>query len=129
MTNPSKVIGIWIALEDADIENGCLWFIPGSQTKPTSRKMIRNPSPDGPITVFVGGEDVYDDAAFVAAPVKKGSAVVIHGHVAHKSEKNLSERSRGIYTFHIAESHQTEWCKENWLQPTAEYSFPKLYTS
>ena len=24
------VTGIWIALEDAKIENGCLWFIPGS---------------------------------------------------------------------------------------------------
>ena len=30
MNEPSKVIGLWIALEDADIENGCLWFIPGS---------------------------------------------------------------------------------------------------
>ena len=29
---PLKIIGIWIALEDATIENGCLWFIPGSQT-------------------------------------------------------------------------------------------------
>jgi len=30
MNEPSKVIGLWIALEDAEIENGCLWFIPGS---------------------------------------------------------------------------------------------------
>ena len=22
--------GIWVALEDAKIDNGCLWFIPGS---------------------------------------------------------------------------------------------------
>lgn len=25
-----KVVGIWIAVDDAEIENGCLWFIPGS---------------------------------------------------------------------------------------------------
>ncbi len=25
-----KVMGLWIALEDATEENGCLWFIPGS---------------------------------------------------------------------------------------------------
>ena len=30
MTNPSKVLGVWIALEDATKENACLWFIPGS---------------------------------------------------------------------------------------------------
>jgi phytanoyl-CoA hydroxylase len=29
-TEPLKVIGIWIALEDCTLENGCLHFIPGS---------------------------------------------------------------------------------------------------
>jgi ectoine hydroxylase-related dioxygenase (phytanoyl-CoA dioxygenase family) len=29
---PLKIMGVWIALEDATIENGCLWFIPGSHT-------------------------------------------------------------------------------------------------
>lgn len=27
---PLQIMGVWIALEDATIENGCLWFIPGS---------------------------------------------------------------------------------------------------
>ncbi|XP_064346671.1 phytanoyl-CoA dioxygenase domain-containing protein 1 isoform X4 [Camelus dromedarius] len=27
-----RVLGVWIALEDATLENGCLWFIPGSHT-------------------------------------------------------------------------------------------------
>lgn len=27
-----RVLGMWIALEDATLENGCLWFIPGSHT-------------------------------------------------------------------------------------------------
>lgn len=25
-----QVMGVWIALEDATLDNGCLWFIPGS---------------------------------------------------------------------------------------------------
>lgn len=29
-TEPMKLMGFWIALEDATLENGCLWFIPGS---------------------------------------------------------------------------------------------------
>lgn len=29
-TDPMKLFGIWIALEDAKEENGCLYFIPGS---------------------------------------------------------------------------------------------------
>lgn len=27
-----RVLGLWIATEDAMLENGCLWFIPGSHT-------------------------------------------------------------------------------------------------
>ncbi|XP_039201040.1 phytanoyl-CoA dioxygenase domain-containing protein 1 isoform X3 [Crotalus tigris] len=28
-----KVMGLWVALENATQENGCLWFIPGSHTR------------------------------------------------------------------------------------------------
>lgn len=27
-----RLLGLWIALENATLENGCLWFIPGSHT-------------------------------------------------------------------------------------------------
>ena len=36
MNEPSKLIGLWIALEDAEIENGCLWFLPGSHKQGSS---------------------------------------------------------------------------------------------
>ena len=29
-TEPLKIAGVWIALEDCTVENGCLQFIPGS---------------------------------------------------------------------------------------------------
>ena len=45
ITNPSKVVGVWIALEDAKIDNACLWFIPGSQKseKPLSVYLLQIP--------------------------------------------------------------------------------------
>jgi len=27
---PLRVVGLWLALEDAAVDNGCLWFLPGS---------------------------------------------------------------------------------------------------
>ena len=27
---PQRVVGLWLALEDATVDNSCLWFIPGS---------------------------------------------------------------------------------------------------
>ena len=29
-TEPMNIVGFWIALEDATLENGCLHFMPGS---------------------------------------------------------------------------------------------------
>eukprot|EP00057_Strongylocentrotus_purpuratus_P021053 XP_011675527.1 PREDICTED: phytanoyl-CoA dioxygenase domain-containing protein 1 [Strongylocentrotus purpuratus] len=88
-TDPLKLTGYWIALEDAEIDNGCLYFIPGSHSR---------------------------------------SLILIDAKVVHRSSQNTSDRSRHIYTFHIAESEKTDWSEENWLQPTSEMPFPQLYT-
>jgi phytanoyl-CoA hydroxylase len=49
-----------------------------------------------------GLAEVEDNEEFVMGEVKKGSLVLIHGNVLHKSERNLSSRSRFIYTFHVS---------------------------
>lgn len=37
-TEPNSIIGYWIPLEDATLENGCLWFIKGSQKDGLTRR-------------------------------------------------------------------------------------------
>uniref|UniRef100_A0A3P8Z4W8 Phytanoyl-CoA dioxygenase domain-containing protein 1 n=1 Tax=Esox lucius TaxID=8010 RepID=A0A3P8Z4W8_ESOLU len=123
-----RVMGVWIALEDATVDNGCLWFIPGSHNNGITRRMVRNTKDTYPLTDFVGREANHDDELFIPTPVKKGGVVLIHGEVVHKSEPNVSEKSRHVYTFHIMESQKTKWSPENWLQPTEELPFPALYT-
>jgi len=136
-THPlGKVIGIWIALEDAKIENGCLWFIPGSHKEVQSQgdvpvRFVRVKPEDvekeGCTTKSTGDHPKYDENAFVAAPVKAGDAIVIHGLVVHKSEPNRSENeSRHIYTYHIVEQEATTWDPDNWLQPTSNTPFTPL---
>lgn len=46
-------------------------FSPGG----ISRRMVRNPPGVFPLTDFIGREPEYDDGKFVAAPVKKGTAL------------------------------------------------------
>lgn len=36
-----RILGFWIALEDATQENGCLWFIPGSHTSKSPGSLVR----------------------------------------------------------------------------------------
>ncbi|XP_066112092.1 phytanoyl-CoA dioxygenase domain-containing protein 1 isoform X1 [Saccopteryx bilineata] len=123
-----RVLGLWIALEDATLENGCLWFIPGSHTSGVSRRMVRAPAGSAPGTSFLGSEPAWDTSLFVPTPVWRGALVLIHGEVVHKSEQNRSDHSRQAYTFHLMEASGTIWSPENWLQPTAELPFPPLYT-
>uniref|UniRef100_T1J7T0 Fe2OG dioxygenase domain-containing protein n=1 Tax=Strigamia maritima TaxID=126957 RepID=T1J7T0_STRMM len=126
-TTPQNCFGFWIALEDATTDNGCLWFIPGSHNEKLIRRMIRNPESDGPATIYTSLDTYFPDSQFVPEPVKKGSLIVIHGLVIHKSGSNLTNQSRDIYSFHLIESNQTEYSDNNWLQPTVLLPFPSLY--
>lgn len=128
-TQPNTLVGFWIALEDAEVENSCLWFAPGTQSLEVKRRALRTRErEDQPYCVtFEGKDESVDDKDFVPAPVKKGSLVLIHGCVMHKSELNVSKRSRHVYTFHLYDKGVSEWSEKNWLQPTNEVPFIPLY--
>src|SRR5205085_8464716 len=40
-TEPLKVLGLWFALEDSSIENGCLWAIPGGHKLGLKSRFMR----------------------------------------------------------------------------------------
>jgi phytanoyl-CoA hydroxylase len=39
-TTPSRVLGVWFALEDATKENGCLWMAPGQHRSPLRERYV-----------------------------------------------------------------------------------------
>ena len=143
--DPLKLVGLWFPIDDATLENGCLWYVPGSHKLPIKSRFKRSPENK---MVFDGKDHEMNDDDWVAAPVKKGtylkiqsaylilrgffisigSVVLIHGQVVHKSEANKSAKSRHAYTFHMVETEGSEYSKENWLQPTETLPFPKLFS-
>ena len=137
-TDPPSAVGFWIALEDATMDNGCLSFAKGSHRRaPVKSRFIRK---EGGGTGFedVAGakfpenlevEEREDDEeeGYELGEVKAGTLVLIHGNLLHKSEKNLSGKSRFIYTFHVIEGKH-EYDSKNWLQPP-DKGFTKLYQS
>ncbi|KAJ7371308.1 Phytanoyl-CoA dioxygenase domain-containing protein 1 [Desmophyllum pertusum] len=126
-TEPPSAMGLWIPLEDCTLENGCLHFVPKSHNDGITYRMVRNPEQGTP-TIFTGSKEEFDDKDFIPQLTKKGCLVLIHGTVLHRSFPNKSEKSRHAYTFHIVEQENTEYSKQNWLQPTPELPFPVLYT-
>lgn len=104
-TEPSTAMGLWFALEDATADNGCLSFVPGShKTNRLTKRLVRVPGGGTNIVRVPGTEDVVEvdweapEVEWVAAPCAAGDLVLIHGAVIHRSERNLSDKSRFIYT-------------------------------
>lgn len=128
-TDPVKLLGYWIPLEDATIENGCLWVLPGSHKGEVYKRFIRD-SEDKTSLITVVDTPLFEDNELIPVVVPKGSCVLIHGKVLHRSEKNLSDKPRPAYTFHIIETNGTKYSTENWLKPSKEENpFLPLYTT
>lgn len=126
-TQPMNLVGYWIALEDADLDNGCMWFAPGSHKSGVVGRLKRQYESINVDIVYEGGSPSTRPEDFVAVPVKRGDLVLIHGEVVHKSGANCSDRSRNIYTFHLYDANTSVWSEDNWLQPTSDLPFPFLY--
>ena len=127
-TEPKTLFGFWLALEDADEENGCMWFAPGSHNRELTVRCLRETGKDGHVEMKIEGTppDLLDDQ-FKSAAVKKGTMILFSGEVVHKSGKNDSDRSRNIYAFHVYDAGVAKWDERNWLLPTEELPFPHLY--
>ena len=121
------VVGFWVALEDATIRNGCLWFEPGSHQKEIQSFYERTDESNFE-TMKLRNPQQYDDSKFVPCEVKAGDLVLIDKAVIHKSEQNTSEKPRDAFTFHVNENYNADWSKLNWLQPTGRSaSFPVVF--
>ncbi|XP_015514525.1 phytanoyl-CoA dioxygenase domain-containing protein 1 homolog [Neodiprion pinetum] len=127
-TQPPRLLGFWIALEDATLENGCLWIAPGSHNGGVHRRYMRNKDPKASeLLVYDSAAPCYPQSNFRAIPVKKGTCVLLHGQVVHYSNANKSQKSRHAYTYHVVETKHVQYSKDNWLQPPNPEGFPLLY--
>jgi phytanoyl-CoA hydroxylase len=116
-TEPLRVAGVWFALEDASVENGCLWAIPGGHKLGLKSRFMRA---EGGGTRF----EVIDDAPWLEEnlrplEVKKGTVIVLDSLLPHLSRENTSARSRQAYTLHIIDA-SAYYPEENWLQRSVE---------
>jgi phytanoyl-CoA hydroxylase len=111
-TEPIDIVGLWFALEDATIENGCLWAIPGGHRKGLKSRWVRS---GAGMKFEIFDEEPWDEKGLVALEVPKGSLILLHGLLPHRSFENKSPRSRQAYTVHLI-PEDAKYSKENWLQ-------------
>lgn len=123
-TKPMNHLTCWIGLDDASVENGCLYYVPGSHKWGLL-----------PITGLAGDMDavtgVLDDdqkAVFdkkFANELKRGYASFHHPLTMHGSYANYSERSRRAVVIN-AMGHQTLGNTAGYERMDALADFPAM---
>lgn len=126
-TEPLSCVAIWVAMEDATIENGCLCIIPGShKTYPLQQQYCK--TKDGKGTEFhdTKSERVdWDLSKLEPVEVKRGDMVLMHGEVVHASYANTSSKSRHAFVLHAVDK-TADWPAENWLQRSKNLPFREM---
>lgn len=126
-TDPISVTGFWFAIEDATLDNGCLWAAPGGHRTPLRTLFKRAAAPQSG-TVF----DTLDTTPLPTPPgelvpleVPAGTLVVLHGLLPHWSDVNRSPRSRHAYSLHCIDA-AAEYPSWNWLQRSPDHPLNRL---
>jgi hypothetical protein len=86
-TRDRSLTAVWIALDDATVENGCLWVLPGSQRPgilyPTQEQA--DPRFDCTIEAY---DFPYTDSDAVPVEIPAGTALFFNGYLLHRSLQN-----------------------------------------
>ncbi len=113
ISEPADVTGMWIAMEDATRENGCLWVQPGQHRQALCEiYTVDWSSRSGTLRTLAPRPEAIKP---VPLEVAAGSLVLFSDHMPHYSSANTSKRSRVAFTMHVADA-SSNWHPENWIQ-------------
>lgn len=97
-TRDRSLTGAWIALDDAEVENGCLWILPGSHAK---GYLYPQRDHGNPVEFDFAQESYgFDDSGEVPVECPAGSVVFFNGYLLHRSRKNRSNHYRRVLVNH-----------------------------
>ena len=121
---------VWIAVDEATLDNGCIEFIPGTHSK--MRKITIGKGDKFYATQFDMDNDLNDNKP-VPMPLKPGQFVVFSERCMHGSKANHTDKRRMGINFravtpetsaykdqfeHYAAHHQLTWDLKNWHMVT-----------
>ena len=112
-TEPESCVGFWFALEDATIENGCMYFIPGQHLGPLKHRNYR--VDENSFTIETLNDTPWPEDLKLPAEAAAGTMVMFDGRAPHMSNHNTSDKSRHAYTLHVIDQ-DCHYPADNWLQ-------------
>jgi phytanoyl-CoA hydroxylase len=121
-TRDRSLVGGWIAMDDATVENGCLWVIPGSQKTGTMYFQEWHGDPRFDCALEAQRFPYTNDDA-VPVEVRAGSIVFFNGYLLHRSLPNYAESGfrRSLVNHYMSAESLLPW-----INPAGPFSVATL---
>ena len=93
-------VGVWLAVTEATLANGCLHVVPGSHLEPVHKHLLdRRPNANqGYVEIL--DHDMSGERPVTMAP---GDLLIFHSHLMHRSKDNNSSAIRAAMVYHFGE--------------------------
>lgn len=120
-TRDRSLCGAWVALDDATVENGCLWVIPGSH-----RPGVFWPRRPHGSDEFDEGDETFgfpfDEKAAVPLEVVAGGVAFFNGYLLHRSVKNRAKSGfrRALVNHYMSATSLLPWDWDGRLPATRD---------
>jgi ectoine hydroxylase-related dioxygenase (phytanoyl-CoA dioxygenase family) len=103
------VVGIWLAVTEATLANGCLHVLPGSHTEPVhTHTPDRRPGANHGYFEIVDHDMTGDEPVLMDA----GDLLVFDSHLMHRSTDNVSDGMRCAMVYHYAAAGTVDHTEE-----------------
>lgn len=121
-TRDRSLTGVWLALDNASQENGCLWVIPGSHSDGYLRKRISYQG-DEFADVDMCDLSPYTEKDFKPLEVSAGSIVFFNGYLLHMSLRNKStdQFRRALVSHYSSAESLLPWDLDGRIPPQTDY--------
>ena len=123
-TRDRSLTGAWLALDDATVENGCLWVLPGSHRHGVLWPLEQQDDPRFDCTDESQGFPWRDEDA-VPVEVSAGSIVFFNGYLLHRSLPNRAPggHRRALVNHYMSAQSLLPWMQfaEGTRAATADY--------
>ena len=121
-TPDHSLTGVWIALDRATVENGCLWVIPGSHNAGELWPMRDHGDPRYDPTPECYGFPWSEEDA-IPVELKPGDVLLFDGHLLHRSLNNVCKRGyrRSYVSHYMSADSRLEWTGGVLEKPARDY--------
>ena len=109
-TRDRSLTAVWIALDDATVDNGCLWVIPGSH-----KRGVLYPDREQDDVRFDCTREAYDfpysDEDAIPVEIPPGAALIFNGYLLHRSLENSGKRGyrRALVNHYMSAESLLPW--------------------